>query len=314
MRSRVTPGISCTTAFRDEVSRLISVDFPALGKPTTATVPASTCDSGSASPEDFGLVAHEIAVPQPRGSAPAARRPSHGTHRPAGARPSRRPAAHRTRSVRAGPGATPRVPSDGHGDRRRRLDDRDPAGAGLGIGQLRLAVSLQEDGHDVAVGEGVVHRAEHVAVGLVAAHRERPALAQEPADRPVLEQLRLGHEAHRPRRGVADQRDVPPGLVVGDEQQRAGRRQPIAPLHLRPKQHPHQRSRQGAQPPPHPVVFAFGAHTRSRASSTIRSATWEAFMPPVSISTASGAGADCSESRLSRSTIACSICSTGSRT
>src|SRR5262245_49101524 len=41
LRSRVTPGVSWTTAWRVPVRRLTSVDFPTLGKPTTATVPAS---------------------------------------------------------------------------------------------------------------------------------------------------------------------------------------------------------------------------------------------------------------------------------
>src|SRR6476469_3674308 len=42
LRSRVTPGVSCTTAARDSLSRLTSVDLPTFGKPTTATVPASS--------------------------------------------------------------------------------------------------------------------------------------------------------------------------------------------------------------------------------------------------------------------------------
>src|SRR5919197_3165546 len=41
LRSRVTPGVSCTTAARDSVRRLTSVDLPTFGKPTIATVPAS---------------------------------------------------------------------------------------------------------------------------------------------------------------------------------------------------------------------------------------------------------------------------------
>jgi hypothetical protein len=39
-RSRVTPGVSWTTAARVPVRRLTSVDLPTFGKPTTATVPA----------------------------------------------------------------------------------------------------------------------------------------------------------------------------------------------------------------------------------------------------------------------------------
>jgi len=47
-RSRVTPGVSCTTAARDSVRRLTSVDLPTFGKPTIATVPnKSSPASGS---------------------------------------------------------------------------------------------------------------------------------------------------------------------------------------------------------------------------------------------------------------------------
>ena len=66
LRSRVTPGVSWTTAWRDSVRRLISVDLPTFGKPTIATVPAML--SGlPASPDSLralqalravGLVAH----------------------------------------------------------------------------------------------------------------------------------------------------------------------------------------------------------------------------------------------------------------
>src|SRR5664279_5041783 len=38
LRSRVTPGVSWTTATRVPVRRLIRVDLPALGTPTTAKV------------------------------------------------------------------------------------------------------------------------------------------------------------------------------------------------------------------------------------------------------------------------------------
>src|SRR5207253_1514335 len=42
-RSRVTPGVSCTTAARVPVSRFTIVDLPTFGKPTIATVPMSSC-------------------------------------------------------------------------------------------------------------------------------------------------------------------------------------------------------------------------------------------------------------------------------
>src|SRR5581483_7193490 len=46
LRSRVTPGVSWTTAARVAVSRLTSVDLPAFGKPTTATLPTTGCSGG----------------------------------------------------------------------------------------------------------------------------------------------------------------------------------------------------------------------------------------------------------------------------
>ena len=41
LRSRVTPEVSCTTAAREPVRRLTSVDLPTFGKPTIATDPSS---------------------------------------------------------------------------------------------------------------------------------------------------------------------------------------------------------------------------------------------------------------------------------
>ena len=41
LRSRVTPGSECTTVSRVAVRRLTSVDLPAFGSPTIATVPSS---------------------------------------------------------------------------------------------------------------------------------------------------------------------------------------------------------------------------------------------------------------------------------
>src|SRR6266480_6394619 len=41
LRSRVTPGVSWTTAARVAVRRLTSVDLPTFGNPTIATVPSS---------------------------------------------------------------------------------------------------------------------------------------------------------------------------------------------------------------------------------------------------------------------------------
>ncbi len=38
LRSRVTPGSSCTMAMRARASRLKSVDLPTLGRPTIATM------------------------------------------------------------------------------------------------------------------------------------------------------------------------------------------------------------------------------------------------------------------------------------
>src|SRR5262249_29344091 len=63
LRSRVTPGVSCTTAARDSVSRLTSVDLPTFGKPTTATVPASSSSTASrrlARPDQLFDLTHHV--------------------------------------------------------------------------------------------------------------------------------------------------------------------------------------------------------------------------------------------------------------
>ena len=48
-RSRVTPGLSCTTAARVSVRRLTSVDLPTFGKPMIATAPRSGGGGGAGS-------------------------------------------------------------------------------------------------------------------------------------------------------------------------------------------------------------------------------------------------------------------------
>src|SRR5262249_35800204 len=54
-RSRVTPGVSWTTADLVDVSRLTSVDFPTFGKPTTATLPSRPSMASS-----VGALANEL--------------------------------------------------------------------------------------------------------------------------------------------------------------------------------------------------------------------------------------------------------------
>ena len=54
LRSRVTPAVSWTTAALVCVSRLTSVDFPTLGKPTMATVPALLTSSEALGDSSMG--------------------------------------------------------------------------------------------------------------------------------------------------------------------------------------------------------------------------------------------------------------------
>ena len=79
MRSRVTPGVSCTTAARLCVRRLIRVDLPTLGKPTIATVPASSRGGSRALPRDRGL-AHARTWPTNDGLQASSR--GHGVRAP----------------------------------------------------------------------------------------------------------------------------------------------------------------------------------------------------------------------------------------
>src|SRR5436305_2909948 len=65
LRSRVVPCVSCTTAARELVSRLTSVDFPTFGKPTIATVPASSCVL-TPHPQPFAKRRNAIATDHPQ--------------------------------------------------------------------------------------------------------------------------------------------------------------------------------------------------------------------------------------------------------
>src|ERR1700710_2336311 len=68
MRSRVTPGTSCTTASRRPSTRLTRVDLPTLGRPTIATTGSGPLPPGPAPPPS-----PERAVPAPPGPQGAGR-------------------------------------------------------------------------------------------------------------------------------------------------------------------------------------------------------------------------------------------------
>src|SRR5919197_247600 len=89
-RSRVTPGVSSTTAVREPVSRFTSVDLPAFGNPTTATTGRRVIGRARTG----------------AGSRPSAPPPSPGTPRRRDARPARTSAARRTRSPPGGRAAS----------------------------------------------------------------------------------------------------------------------------------------------------------------------------------------------------------------
>ena len=66
LRSRVTPGVSWTTAARDSVRRLTRVDLPTFGKPTIATVPATSVTSSAKWLVKCEHLGHEVSSGQCR--------------------------------------------------------------------------------------------------------------------------------------------------------------------------------------------------------------------------------------------------------
>ena len=97
LRSRVTPGAASTTASRVCVRRLMSVDLPTLGKPTTATVPSRVLvvgSSGASSPRPARARGGRRALIRRARRCPAAERAGGGRH---GWRTGRSAAAARAR-------------------------------------------------------------------------------------------------------------------------------------------------------------------------------------------------------------------------
>jgi hypothetical protein len=81
-----------------------------------------------------------------------------------------------------------------------------------------LSRSLDEDAHEVPLAGKRPRLADRLAVALAAPDRERAGPAEELAHDRDGEQLRLGHEDHRPRAEGADERRIDRREVVhGDD-------------------------------------------------------------------------------------------------
>ena len=209
LRSRVTPGVSCTTAARVWVSRLTSVDLPTFGKPTIATVPALLTGVG-------GLVGHGrdarrdgvARAAEPRGrrrasrqsrrisaceqrrrllvAAPALREPVErhrlapgDRHRLEVAGAASTPACRGSRPGRSArpPGARP---------------SRRPAATWPGTPE-RWRVPSTKSPSACPSATIAPHRAHRLAVGLAAAHREAAEGADERAEPGHAVRLDLRH-------------------------------------------------------------------------------------------------------------------------
>ena len=86
LRSRVTPGVSWTTAARVPVSRLIRVDLPTFGKPTIATVPCRLVIARGARRRPAGRArASGRAIPRAAAARARSRRTPRGTPSRSGA-------------------------------------------------------------------------------------------------------------------------------------------------------------------------------------------------------------------------------------
>ena len=248
MRSRVTPGVSCTTAARLWVSRLISVDLPTFGKPTIATVPAISRGASTSSASSSSL----IAVAPRRGvraSCISTRKSKSSRILPC--RISRRLlvalAALRQalEADRLAPGERDRVEVPGL-PRLRAVDrdrdhghvllQRDHRGAGLeraGDAAL-LTGALGEEAEREAVAHDPAHRPHGVAVGLAASHREGAEPADERPQAGDAMRLDLRHEVDRARAGGAERRRVDPVEVVAGDHETARQRDALLAVDLHP--------------------------------------------------------------------------------
>ena len=224
LRSRVTPDVSWTTASRVSVRRLMSVDLPTFGKPTMATTPRS--GGGGVASRFSSSIAHgsvtsrgrpavvldDEPLPEPAQLALdlerrlavtlAAARQAVEAHRLAPDDRDRREVADLP-LLRA----VDRAADDGHvllqrDHRRARLDV--PGNADF------CRVPSTKTPSTSPVVDDLAHSPHGVAIGLAAAHRDRPEGADELAEPRHAVRLDLREEVERARRGAGDARDVDP--------------------------------------------------------------------------------------------------------
>ena len=145
-------------------------------------------------------------------------------------------------------------------DRRAGLE-REPADAALGLAERAGADAraLGEDQHRVAALEDRLRGLDHVRVGGAAADRERAERAQEPAERPELEQLLLGHVVDRAAVAEAEDERVDERAVVGDEDHRPALRDVLAADPAQAPVQVRERLQPGAHQPVDDRVDALGA-------------------------------------------------------
>src|SRR4051812_8974055 len=310
LRSRVTPGVSCTTAAREPVSRLISVDFPTLGKPTIATVPSSPATS-PASPDkwlgvSFAIAPSHFAQRSGRWSRVQGATELVHVHQEVPQRPDRAADLARGLAValavrrqaaevhRLAPGDRDRVevselPELAAGDRgghdRDALLQRDHRGAALRLARhaALLPRPFDEEPDGAAVRDELTREAHRLAVGLPAPDGVGAEGADQLAHPRHPVQLDLGHVVDRPRRGGSEGGRVDPREVIQREDDAALQRDVLGAVHPEGRNRLRQRLERHAADRPDCLGGAHQAGSRSRTSSSMRVTTSSISSSVVSI-------------------------------
>src|SRR5262245_15312304 len=305
LRSRVTPGVSKTTASRVAVRRLTRVDLPTLGKPTTATPPrrgGSVIGAAlrAALLRDLrgDVLAARIRLVDPDEPLPQPRDLGHellGRGRVALGVARMLCEAHRLAEGDRHLGAVAELPFLGAVDRgwdhRHALADRHHRGARHGLPRhtALLARALDEEAEELVVPHGLAHPTERLAVGLAAPDRERSVGLDELGQAGVVEELALSDEDDPAGTDSPEDRDVDEVEVIHGENAPALPRDPLPPVDADRRRRARHVPEDG--PPDHHVDDVDGLHALARVSTSrsIRSRTSSILSSVVSICSASGA-------------------------
>src|SRR5688572_20712923 len=246
LRSRVTPGVSKTTASRVAVRRLTRVDLPTFGNPTTATTPRS---GASVTLGDLG---RSLLAPRGRPGRPAQLVHAHeplpqaadlrldlGRRRGVPLRVARVSGeAHRLAEgdrdrVTVALRPELRAVDGGRQDRYALLDgEHRRAGHRLPRHAAHLTGALDEEPEELVLPDGRAHLPEGLAVGFAPPEGDRSVETDELRETGHLEELGLRHEHDAARAHGSEGGRVDVGEMVHGEDAAALARYPLLAVRL----------------------------------------------------------------------------------